>query len=197
MEKSMSFFKLLLAFSPWLSFLFIASGSLLRLKLGLVVALLLSVAMGITRLHRGVILWAGLLFFTYATLAVVLFNDMWTARYMGVMANSALAISTWLTIILKKPFTLDYAREHTDPSFWGSPLFIRTNVVITSFWSSIFTVNTILAWGKIEHLILPEWGYEIITYTLLIGTVVFTKWYPSRARRRHKLEGHGLSTQQL
>jgi hypothetical protein len=193
----MSFFKLLLAFSPWLSFLFIASGSLVRLKLGLVVALILSVAMGITRLHRGVILWAGLLFFTYATLAVVLFNDMWTARYMGVMANAALAISTWLTIILKKPFTLDYAREHTDPSLWGSPLFIRTNVVITSFWGLIFTVNTILAWGKIEHFILPELGYEIITYTLLIGTVAFTKWYPNRARRRHKLEEHGLSTQQL
>jgi hypothetical protein len=146
----MSFFKLLLTFSTWLSFLFIARGSLVRLKLGLVVALVLSVAMGITRLHRGVILWAGLLFFTYATLAVVLFNDMWTARYMGVMANAALAISTWLTIVLKKPFTQDYAREHTDPSLWGSPLFIRT--------------------------------------------VAFTKWYPSRARLRHKLEEHGLST---
>jgi hypothetical protein len=189
----MSFFKMLLAFSPWLSFLFIARDSLFRLKLGLVVALVLSVAMGITRLHRGVILWAGLLFFTYATVAVALFNNMWTTQHMGIMANGVLATSTWLTIVLKKPFSLDYAREHTDPSLWVSPLFIRTNVVITSVWGLIFTVNTVLAWGKMEHFILSELGYEVITYTLLIGTVAFTNWYPNYVRRRRELEERGLS----
>ncbi len=79
----MSFFKLLLAFSPWLSFLLIARDSLFRLKLGLVVAFVLVVVMGITRLHRGIILWAGLLFFTYATVAVALLNNMWIAQHMG------------------------------------------------------------------------------------------------------------------
>lgn len=49
----MGILKLLLAFAPWLAFLFIAHGSLLRLKIGLVVALALSVVMGVTRLHRG------------------------------------------------------------------------------------------------------------------------------------------------
>ena len=77
------FFKLLLAFSPWLAFLFIASGGLFRLKLGLAVGLVLCVVMGITRLHRGVILWVGLLFFSSALLAVAGFNSMWTAKHMG------------------------------------------------------------------------------------------------------------------
>jgi len=184
----MSFFKLLLVFLPWLSFLIIARDSLFRLKLGLVVALVLSVAMGITRLHRGVILWAGLLFFAYSTVAVTLFNNMWTAQHMGIMANGVLATSTWLTIVLKKPFSLDYAREHTDPSLWDSQLFIRTNVVITSAWGLIFTVNTVLAWGKMKHFILSELGYEVITYTLLIGTVGFTSWYPNYVRRKRELE---------
>jgi len=193
----MSFFMLLLAFAPWLSFLLIARDSLFRLKLGLVVALVLCVVMGITRLHRGVILWAGLLFFTYATVAVALLNNMWIAQHMGVMANGALAVSTWLTIAIKKPFTLDYAREHTDPSLWDHPLFIRTNVVIASVWGLTFSVNTILAWGKIEHFILSELGYEVITYTLLIGTVAFTTWYPNYVRRRRELEERGLASRQL
>ena len=77
--------------------------------------------MGVTRLHRGVILWAGLIFFASATIAVALFNDLWTARHMGVVANFALAAGSWLTIALGKPFTLDYARQHTDPSLWKSP----------------------------------------------------------------------------
>jgi len=192
----MSFFKLLLAFAPWISFLIIARDSLFRLKLGLLVALVLVVVMGITRLHRGIILWAGLLFFTYATVAVVLLNNMWIAQHMGVMANGALAVSTWLTIAIKKPFTLDYARDHTDPSLWDNPLFIRTNVIIASVWGLIFSVNTILAWGKIKHFILSELGYEVITYTLLIGTVAFTTWYPNYVRRRLELEERGLASQQ-
>jgi len=192
----MSFFKLLLTFAPWLSFLIIARDSLFRLKLGLVVALVLSVVMGITRLHRGVILWAGLLFFTYATVAVALLNNMWTAQHMGLMANGALAVSTWLTIAIRKPFTLDYAREHTDPSLWDNPLFIRTNVVIASAWGLIFSVNAILAWGKMHHFILSELAYEVVTYTLLLGTVAFTTWYPNYVHRRRELEESVLASRQ-
>jgi hypothetical protein len=184
----MSVFKLLLAFLPWISFLVIAHGGMLRLKIGLVVALVLSVAMGVARLHRGVILWAGLLFFIYSTLAVVAFDNMWTARHMGVLANGMLAASTWLTVVLKRPFTLEYAREHVDPSLWSDPLFVKTNVILTSLWGSIFTVNAVLAWGKMEQFILPELAYEIISYTLLVGTVVFTNWYPKHVRQRRQVE---------
>jgi hypothetical protein len=184
----MSVFKLLLAFLPWISLLVIAHGGMLRLKIGLVVALVLSVVMGVARLHRGVILWAGLTFFIFATLAVVAFDNMWTARHMGVLANGMLASSTWLTVVLKRPFTLEYAREHVDPSLWSDPLFMKTNVVLTSLWGSIFTVNAVLAWGKMEQFVLPELAYEIISYTLLVGTVVFTNWYPKHVRQRRQAE---------
>jgi hypothetical protein len=194
MEGSMRFFKLLLVFAPWLSFLFIAQGSLFRLKLGLVVALVLSMIMGVARLHRGVILWAGLIFFSFATVAVAVLNNMWTAKHMGILANGALAVSSWMTIALKKPFTLDYAREHTDSSLWDNPLFIRTNVVITSVWALVFTVNTVLAWGKMEQFVLPEWGYEVVSYTFLVGTVAFTTWYPSYLRRRREQGERELPT---
>lgn len=191
----MSLLKLLLAFAPWLAFLVIARGSLLNLKIGLAVALVLSVIMGIARLHRGVILWASLLFFVYATVAVAVFNEMWTARHMGILANGMLAASTWLTVALKRPFTLDYAREHVDPSLWNTPSFIRTNTVITSVWGLVFTVNAVLAWGKMEHFVLPELGYELLSYALLIATAVFTNWYPTHVRRARELEEQGRPAQ--
>lgn len=193
----MSFLKLFLSFAPWLSFLIIVHDSLFRLKLGLVVALVLSVIMGITRLHRGIILWVGLLFFGCSTLAVVGFNNMWTAQHMGIMANGALAFFTWLTIVLKKPFTMDYARDHTDPSLWDSPQFIRANIIISAGWGMTFTASTLLAWGKMEHFILSELAYEIIMYILLIGTMAFTSWYPNYLRHRRELRERKLPTQQL
>jgi hypothetical protein len=39
----MSFLKMLLSFAPWLSFLIIAHGSMFRLKLGIVVAAVITV----------------------------------------------------------------------------------------------------------------------------------------------------------
>jgi hypothetical protein len=182
----MSLIKLLLAFAPWLAFLVIARGSLFNLKAGLLVALVLSVIMGVAKLHRGIILWAGLIFFIYATLAVVVFENMWTARHMGIMANGMLAASTWLTVALKRPFTLDYARQHTDPSLWNTTLFIKTNVIITSVWGIVFTINAVLAWGKMERLVLSELGYELISYAFLVSAAVFTNWYPTHARRVNK-----------
>lgn len=175
---------MILAFAPWLAFLFIAHGSLFRLKLGLIIALVLSAGMGITRLHRGVILWVGLVFFTCAALAVVVFNNMWAVRYMGIIASGVLAAATWLTVMFRKPFTMDYAREHTDPSLWKSPIFIRTNMILSSAWALTFTINAILAHGKMEHFLIDELYYEIISYTLMIGTAAFTSWYPGHLRRK-------------
>jgi len=175
-----SFFKLLLTFAPWLAFMIIGPHSL---TVGLLVALALSVVMGVTGLHRGVVLWSGLLFFSYATVSVALLHDMWTVRYMSVLANSFLAASSWLGIAIKKPFSLDYAREHTDPSLWTNPDFIRTNVIITAAWASVFTVDAILAWGKTAHFVLPDLAYDVISYAFLIGTAAFTSRYPEYRRR--------------
>ena len=78
-------------------------------------------------------------------------------------------------------------RAH-DPSLWDSPLFIRTNVVITSVWATVFTVNVILAWGKMKHFVLPEIGYELASYTFLIGAAAFTNWYTFYVRHRREVE---------
>jgi hypothetical protein len=179
----LTFFKLLLSFAPWLSFLIIAHDSLLRVKIGLIAALVLSVVMGVLRLHRGIILWVGLFFFTAATVAVIGFEDTWTLRHLGVLANGALAAGAWLTIAVGKPFTLDYAKEHVDPSLWTEPAFVRSNVLITAVWATTFTINAALAFGKMERIALTELAFELISYSLLIGTAVFTVWYPQHLRR--------------
>lgn len=178
-----AFLKLLIAFAPWLAFLVIAHDTLFRVKLGLVVALVLSIVMGVARLHRGIILWVGLIFFGCATVAVVVMEDMWTLRHMGVLANGALATGAWLTIIIGKPFTLDYASEHTDPSLWHHPLFIRSNNVITAVWATTFTLNCGVAFAKMMHAGFSDLTYEIVSYALLVGTAVFTVRYPEHMKR--------------
>lgn len=179
----MTFLKLLISFAPWLSFLVIAHDTPFRVKLGLIVALILSIIMGITRLHRGIILWVGLVFFGCTTVAVVFLDNVWALRHMGVLANGALAAGAWLTIFLGRPFTLDYAKEHTDPCLWSSPRFLKSNYVITAIWAATFSVNCSLAYLKMEHLGPSGVAYDFASHSLLIATALFTVWYPKHLQK--------------
>ena len=180
----MSFAKMLLSFAPWISFLIISSGSLFRLKLGIIVAAILTVVMAVTKLHRGVIMWVGILFFCYAIVAVVLLNDMWAVRHMGVLANGALAAGTWAGLVFKRPFTLEYAREHTDPALWETPLFLCTNYLLTGVWAVVFSINAAMAWQRGINPVMAEWMYEAISYCLLVSAMFFCTWYPNYVRRQ-------------
>ncbi|MGI9126088.1 MAG: hypothetical protein ACR2JM_15235 [Mycobacterium sp.] len=178
----MSFLKLLVSFAPWVAFLVIARGSLVRVEVALGIALVLSVVMAALKLNRGVIMWVGLVFFAAATVAVVGFHNMWTLGHLGVLANGALALGSWATVAAGRPFTLEYARAHTDPSKWKDPLFIRVNYLLTVVWASTFTLNTALAWVQTKRL-WPEWACHTASYAALIVAAAFTSWYPARLRR--------------
>ncbi len=180
------FCKLLLSFAPWVAFLAIAHGSLLRLKVGLVVAAVLSVAMAVLRLHRGVILWVGSAFFAYASVAVLGFEHMWTINNMAILAHAALALGIWITLFLGRPFTLEYARENIDPSLWQHPVFLRTNRILTSVWGAVFTINTVVAWLKTHDKSLPWWGYEVASNAFLLSAIVVSSVYPELVKRRRQ-----------
>jgi hypothetical protein len=182
----MQFLKLLFSFAPWLAFLFIAHGSLERLKLGLAVAAVLTLGMAVLRLHRGAIMWVGIVFFAYACVAVFGFTHMWTIRNMGVLANAALAAGTWAGMLAGRPFTEEYARDHVDKSLWTHPAFIRTNRILTAMWGVVFTANTSIAWLKTYDRSLPEAWYEVMSYVLLVLAMAVSSFYPEMARRRRE-----------
>ncbi len=177
----MSFVKLLLSFAPWIAFLIIARDTMHRVEIGLVTALVVSVVMAVLKLHRGIIMYIGLIFFTGATMAVLGFENVWTIRHLGVLANGALAIGAWITLLINKPFTLEYARQHTDPAKWSDPVFIRVNEQLTTVWAITFTLNTVIAWALMRHL-MPEWACHATSYATLIAAAAFTSWYPAHLR---------------
>lgn len=176
----MPFFKLVLSFAPWLAFLAISHFGLMGLKIGLAAGLLLSLIMGLAGLHRGVILWCGLAFFSYASVAVIGFGNRWAALHMGILANAALAAGAWGGIAMGNPFSAAYARAHTAQEIWNSPGFTRANNVITAVWAGVFSLNALLAWGKMTR---PSWMWEAASYGFLIAAAWFTSWYSARSRQ--------------
>ncbi|MEL7640380.1 MAG: hypothetical protein AAGU21_12120 [Solidesulfovibrio sp.] len=182
----MSPVKMILVFAPWLAFLVIAQGSLFRLKIGLLAALVLCIILGVLRIHRGIILWTGLVFFFFSAVLVIGFEDSFFIQYMGVMTSGFLGLAAWIGIVIGKPFTLDYAREQVGKEVWGNKEFIRSNTFVSSFWAFTFSLNAVLAYGKINHFLVSGLIYEVASNSMLIFAVIFTSWYTRLARAKRQ-----------
>ncbi|GAB6035509.1 hypothetical protein JCM15519_00680 [Fundidesulfovibrio butyratiphilus] len=175
--------KLLIGFAPWIAFWIISAGhSLFWLKTGVVVAALLVAVMGVSGLHRGGILWAGVVFFSLNLVAVVWLENMWVVRHMGVMASGFLLAMTLVTMALGRPFTGDYAKQHVAPRFWDTPEFRHSCQVTTGVWAVVFGANTTL---NVLKLVLPHVSggvFELLEVCCLVAGVFYTTRYAAKAR---------------
>ncbi len=177
--------KLLLAFLPWIAFWIISGGnSMFRLQVGICVAAVLVGVMGVTRLHRGVILWAGVIFFAFALASVVWLQDAWVIHRLGVLASGTLLVATLLSVALGRPFTESYARDHVPRELWDSPSFIRGCYTVTGVWGFVFLANTMANVVKFYYPEPGEWTYRGIELGFLIAGVIFTTIYSRVSRRK-------------
>jgi len=177
--------KLMLAFAPWIAFWIISLGhSMFWLKIGIAVAALLVVVMGVTRLHRGMILWAGVGFFAFAVISVVWKENMWVVRHLGVLASGTLFLATFLSMLLGQPFTESYARDHVPKELWDSPSFIRGCFTVTGAWGFVFLANTLVNVVKLQRPAVADWIYEVVQLGFLILGVLFTTIFSRISRQK-------------
>jgi hypothetical protein len=179
----MSIIKLLFVFSPWIAFWIIAAGhSMLRLQIGICVAAAMVVVMGITKLHRGIILWAGVVFFSFALVSVVWLMNMWVIQHMGILTSGILFLATFFSMLIGHPFTEDYARDHVPPELWDHPNFIRSCYIVTTAWGFVFLANTLM---NVLKLYYPDFGfYTVVELVIIALGIVFTNVYSKRAERK-------------
>jgi putative Ca2+/H+ antiporter (TMEM165/GDT1 family) len=107
----------------------------------------------------------------------------WLGLWSGELSNAAIAAIAGLSLAVRKPFTLAYARESTDRKYWNSPLFLRINDVITAVWSAAFLLTAIAGYIGDGPLHQPDniWTDWIIQIALVVLAIKFTGWYPDHA----------------
>jgi hypothetical protein len=87
-----------------------------------------------------------------------------------------------VSLALRRPFTLQYAREQVPEEFWSSPQFVRTNYVITAVWALAFAVLVVADLILLYVPELPPRVGIIATIAALVGAIKFTSWYPERVK---------------
>lgn len=177
---------MILAFAPWVVFKLMNSLPILEpvlmLKIAIVVAACICFYQAYIGLHKGALMWGGLLFFGFALIAVPIMDNHWVMQHLGVLSHGTLASFTWLSILMKKPFTAEYAKKHVDPSLWNSPLFLRKNNIITGVWGSAFTVSFINAALKLTLFPTAGMVFEILDNSVLVAAAVFTSHYTKKTK---------------
>jgi hypothetical protein len=178
---------ILLAFAPFVVFAIVDRlfGSTAGLVAGTVVSigLLLRDVIGgrsLKVLEAGTtILFGGL------ALYAVLSRPAWSVIGVRLMVDSGLLLIVLLSMAMRRPFTLQYAREQVAPELWNTPQFVHTNYVITAVWALAFAVMVVaeLALLKMPSLP-PRIGILAIVFAL-VGAVKFTGWYPDRVRAKN------------
>jgi hypothetical protein len=103
-----------------------------------------------------------------------------------ICVDTGLLLIVLTTIVLGKPFTMDYARPRVDPSLWRSNAFIRNNQVISLAWAAAFAV-IILADIALWQSLIPTRAITLIIVGTVYAAMRFTQSFPQHMRQQTAL----------
>jgi carotenoid cleavage dioxygenase len=175
---------LLVGFLPWLLFLFISGHSLTSLERAIVICLAASLTFGFGELRRGYILqWGSLLFFAACFLLVNILSIVWVAEQMDLLANLTLASIVWLTILVGRPFALQYARRDLPKEQWNDKKFVEGCRFISVVWAVLMTLSVgISVLRRLPMVKAPSWVYFTCSICLILAGVTFTTLFKRQKR---------------
>jgi hypothetical protein len=108
----------------------------------------------------------------------------WSIVAVRLRVDAGLLLIVLTSIIVRRPFTLQYARERVARDLWDSPEFVRINYVITAAWAGAFAVMVAADLVMLYVPTLPRWVGIAATVAALYGAFSFTDWYPKRNQEK-------------
>jgi hypothetical protein len=167
------------SFLPWILFFIISGHSEQQLDIAIIIAASTSIIFEFNWLKKGFILsWGTLIFFAFMFIAVILFRNQWVAGYSWIFFNVALVSIAWISILIRKPFTIQYAKEQISPDQWQHPLFLKINYLLTATWGILFLIGIGLDLLRIYQPSFNGLIYEIVSYIPSVFGIWFTTWFP-------------------
>jgi len=84
-----------------------------------------------------------------------------------------------MSLVIRRPFTLQYAREMVDAETARLPGFIRANYIITAAWAGASMLMMFANVALIYVPGMPLWTGLVIAFAARNSAVYFTRWYPA------------------
>lgn len=106
----------------------------------------------------------------------------WSIIAVRLRVDAGLLLIVLISLAIRQPFTLAYAREQVAQEYWSTPEFLRTNYIITAVWALAFAV---MVAAEAAILYVPAVSQRVgvwVTILAIIGAYKFTDWYPNRQK---------------
>lgn len=166
-------------FLPWIAFFILAGKSQTQLSIAIISAAVCSLFFERRGLRRGYVLsWGTLLYFLFMFVFVVLLKSAWVAERIWIFSNGTLATIAWISLIIRKPFTLQYAKNQVAKEKWSHPVFIKLNTILSLAWACIFLACTGLHLVQLWNPNIPGWIFELMSDLATIFGIWLTIWFP-------------------
>jgi intracellular septation protein A len=122
-------------FLPWIAFP--AAATVLDWRLAAALAFAVALA-GSARRHADTFGVAAMVFF--GGLTVVAFADPTSAihHFVPALTPATLALAAAVSIAVRRPFTMPFAKRVAPREFWETPMFMHINVVLSAVWATSF-----------------------------------------------------------
>lgn len=110
----------------------------------------------------------------------------WLELWSGDITNALLALYATVTLVLRRPYTMAYARHKVPRERWGSSLFVQVNMVVTGVWAGAFGFAAAVGFtgDAVVHDTDNFWTGWVLQLAALLFAVAFTDFYPEYARAR-------------
>ena len=149
-------------------------GDVLGIIISLSVALLLIISQ-IPKRDFNLMDVTSLLYFSIAITATFIFNLSIFIERSSFLSYFTLFLMTLFSLILKQPYTLQFAKRDYPKIYWKDKSFLSINSIITEIWAIIFMANAIV-------FLLFDTHFTIIISNILIALgIVFSVVFPSKA----------------
>lgn len=174
----------LLGFMPWMLLLFFSGQTFVSLERSILIGLVASVVFGFRELRGGFLLqWGTLIFFLACAITVNGLKWIFVAKSMGIISNGFLALLVWWTLMIGKPFTLQYARAELPQERWDDPALIQSCRFLAVIWAFLLTFLTLIAAFKsFKPGLYPDGIYFGISLLMIVAGIVFTTVYKKYKR---------------
>jgi hypothetical protein len=116
----------------------------------------------------------------------VLSNTPLSGLAVRIAVDSGLLVIGIVSLIIRRPFTLQYAREMATSEAMQRPDFLAVNYVITAVWTLAFLLMISANLLLISLPDLPLWSGLAMAFLIRNPAVYFSKWYPDYQLRKYK-----------
>jgi hypothetical protein len=115
---------------------------------------------------------------------ITLVDGNWSSVSVRLAVDSGVLAIALLSMAIRLPFTLQYAREAVDHETTLLPGFMRANYIITWAWTGAFVLMLVADILMIYAPSLPLWIGLGMAFAARNCAVYFTRWYPQYRRAK-------------